>query len=156
MGVAMQLDLENTNFDADDDLSCYFCEDDLLDHTVSDGKLICKRVDDDTGKPFQYRAWEDVTSSEDSYLELMHSNGELAYKFKTMPPMVSIFNESNGLVMAHWKDNKSGSVFSHYVNPRGIKLYNKIKSDKKLLEKYLESIKEYPVSIIDVSDGKKD
>lgn len=131
--------MEYLDFDIDDDLSCYFCEKEITQHKISDGKLICERIDDDTKKQYTYRAWEDVVASENSYTHVFHGDGELAYKMKMLPPMVVLIDECNGSIISHWKDKESGSSFSDYVNPRGIGLYNKIMRDPELKEQYDKS-----------------
>ena len=147
-----ELSIENTNFNIDDWLECYFCQKDILEHHVSDGKLLCDRIDEDTKKPYEYRAWQDVEDSESSYLEVVHGHGEMAYKYRLLPPMVAMFHEVDGTVIAHWKSgDRVECSYSDYVNPRGLGLYNKIKSDPKILEQYLESIKTVEIKF---SDGK--
>jgi len=131
--------IENTNYSDDDDLSCYFCEKEITQHKLSaDGKeLLCVRIDEETKKPYTYRAWADVLASENSYTKVVHGNGDVAYKYRFLKPMVAMFDLVDGSVIAHWKDIESpSSSYSDYVNPRGVGLFKRFMSDPELKERY--------------------
>lgn len=130
---------EIEEFDVEDLLECYFCEKEIHEHKEVDGKLFCERIDKDTKKPFEYRAWQDVMDSEEIYTDLHYGHDEIAYKFKMLPPNVPIFAQSGKLVEAVWKDKDPKHTYSSYLHHRGVKLLHNIMNNHK--KEYFEDIK---------------
>lgn len=111
-----------------DNLSCYFCSKDILEHKLVDDVLICDRIDDETHSPFEYRAWQDVMDEEVCYTEVVHGREKEAYEFRMLPAGPAYLTSYNGLVCAFWKSKDDPDVtHAEYVNHRGVQLYKKLK-----------------------------